>query len=1146
MRNEMRRQEEQEEEARERQRARWRQLTTRAIDYSDLKQYDKAITCCNEILEENSIYIHAWEIKAMVLKCKCLYDAALKCCDQVIKICKDHNIKNPDPIYNAWFSKADIYQLKGDHKNTIYSCQKARKSSLKVAESTDAETLNLLRWEGVALSKLKRYSEALNCFKFALKLSPGDKSSMEWKINALDELDRCDKALKCMHKFLKLYPNDDGAWNNKASILNKLHRYEEAISASEKSFSLDKHPYPLGHKGDALKGLGRYSEALEAYDAALKMDAEYKQAWKSKGDILVLQEKYLEAKKCYQSALSIDTSYEPAKKGKANIVKLFDEAWAKGDKFVEALDYENALKSYNQALKIDPDNATLWSNKGCVLNKLGCFKEAISSCDKAESLNQRHPFPNPLRHKGEALIQLGRYDEAHKCFDAALEEDSNYAEAWSSKGQLYNRQNNCEKALVCFEKAITLSPDLEEAKTGKVVALNMFGSLNAICCEGDLFALQNNTTMALQYYEKALQKNPNFRIALNKKAAILTQTHHFDAAITCCDHILKLDQNNKTAILNIGIALFRLNRLEEANYYFDLNPCLEALCYKGEILNLKADYSNSIIHFLKVIARDPSYEPAKSKLDKVIKNYQEQRQNQYALWQKGRELEEQNNLFEAINCYNKALNAIFLKKYERVTVLSLEDAIYHYIEFGNTEFGQSELLVSLEEDRAIVYSFVSGHVEFEFLTKEQFTEIFPILSSQEIISNTPELIQKIISICRAAYAHNLDKYIWEQKAQALLSMSIEDNNNCDSYMDEAVQCCDNAIEIDPAYVEAWITKAKVFRINEKYLESLECYQKALLLAPDRTDISQAKKDTLAELQKKKQLLIHQGNTLAQKKQNEEAIRLYLLALKLDPKDATLWLQQGNAYLELSRYTQAVYCYTKSLEIDPHNKYAWNHKSIALNAMSNFDEAIKCCDKCLSLLDNTWVEPLKNKGMAFLGKKLYNPALEAFRAYLSVHNTDTGICFVIADIYSTLNDDDNALSYYNYILKIDPVNTQAKRSINAIFRSRQMRNLLPIFIAEIQEYKTNLNENIKKFTLGPFTMFYNKELSAEKENLADNLINDLPTRTSLEEIIRLLDFYLQKDADLCRDYKIPVNIFSEKLNELKKQALAAWSLIPHVV
>jgi len=82
----------------------------------------------------------------------------------------------------------------------------------------------------------------------------------------------------------------------------------------------------------------------------------------------------------------------------------------------------------------------------------GNYKEALYYCDEALRVNPKHA--KLWTNKGATLIMLGRHDEALKQFDRALDIKPRSEEAWCNKGNALLKLNRLEDALQCFERAL--------------------------------------------------------------------------------------------------------------------------------------------------------------------------------------------------------------------------------------------------------------------------------------------------------------------------------------------------------------------------------------------------------------------------------------------------------------------------------------------------------------------------------------------------------------------------------------------------------------------------------------------------------------------------------------------------------------------
>lgn len=49
---------------------------------------------------------------------------------------------------------------------------------------------------------------------------------------------------------------------------------------------------------------------------------------------------------------------------------------------------------------------------------------------------------------------MKNYEEAKKCYDKALEYDSENSQTWSYIGEMYYKQGNYEEAISCYDKGL--------------------------------------------------------------------------------------------------------------------------------------------------------------------------------------------------------------------------------------------------------------------------------------------------------------------------------------------------------------------------------------------------------------------------------------------------------------------------------------------------------------------------------------------------------------------------------------------------------------------------------------------------------------------------------------------------------------------
>ena len=88
----------------------------------------------------------------------------------------------------------------------------------------------------------------------------------------------------------------------------------------------------------------------------------------------------------------------------------------KGNTAFQKKKFEEAEKCYTEAIQLNMGSRPLWTNRAKCRNTMKKYDEAISDCDKALSINSK--CCKTIEQKGNALLGLGRFDEARTCFES--------------------------------------------------------------------------------------------------------------------------------------------------------------------------------------------------------------------------------------------------------------------------------------------------------------------------------------------------------------------------------------------------------------------------------------------------------------------------------------------------------------------------------------------------------------------------------------------------------------------------------------------------------------------------------------------------------------------------------------------------------
>ncbi len=140
-------------------------------------------------------------------------------------------------------------------------------------------------------------------------------------------------------------------------------------------------------------------------------------------------------------------------------------------------DYAGSVRDFDRAIALGakgtPGEELPWYGKGASLILLGRYDEALKAIDTALDLNPRNEVA--WLNKGNALTKLGRLSDALRCFNAAIRVNPAYEVAWNNRGNTLARLGHLDEALACYERALQIDPDYRSAWVNKGYVLTKLG-----------------------------------------------------------------------------------------------------------------------------------------------------------------------------------------------------------------------------------------------------------------------------------------------------------------------------------------------------------------------------------------------------------------------------------------------------------------------------------------------------------------------------------------------------------------------------------------------------------------------------------------------------------------------------------------------
>ncbi len=211
-----------------------------------------------------------------------------------------------------------------------------------------------------------------------------------------------------------------------------LHAYEEALRMEPRNF------HAWNGKGTALYSQGNYRKAYEAYQRATEIQPDNPVVWVSAGLALNRLQRYSQALVHFERALSIDPAYVPAWNGKA-------------DAQLDMNMPDEAIDSYVQALTYDANSFQAWNGLGNARSFVRDFAGAVEAYSRALLINPRSAVA--WCNKAEALIRQGHNRSALDALNEATELDRSYARAWTLKADVYEALGNYQEAQKARKRA---------------------------------------------------------------------------------------------------------------------------------------------------------------------------------------------------------------------------------------------------------------------------------------------------------------------------------------------------------------------------------------------------------------------------------------------------------------------------------------------------------------------------------------------------------------------------------------------------------------------------------------------------------------------------------------------------------------------
>lgn len=408
-------------------------------------------------------------------------------------------------------------------------------AELSAAEAVGNQA-TALRGLGEIRRRQQRYEEAVDFFRRATLLDPGDIKARVGLSQSLRGLKNFQEALVESEKALALEPTNLAARVIHAQLLDDNNRPDEAAKELDAIVT----SLPDKPTAETYTALAQAFVGLHNFDAALQILGRGQQDYpedafiaRNRAEALTYAKRWDEATAAWDSLIAADPQDADAYLGKARIYN-----YSSREEMAEPL--------YRRVLEIEPENYQARVELADIVGRRGNWPEAITLYRAALEKN-KGDLPTRVE-LARVLRYSGRYEEAEQELNQVIGTDAKFAPALTERGILRGQNKKYDLAIADLMQALKLTP-------GDVYA--QFGL-------AEVLGYNKNYEESINLYREALQREPDNQKGRVQLGLVLSYASRGEEALKEFDTVLAANPSNVSAQIGKADTLARLQRYPES------------------------------------------------------------------------------------------------------------------------------------------------------------------------------------------------------------------------------------------------------------------------------------------------------------------------------------------------------------------------------------------------------------------------------------------------------------------------------------------------------------------------------------------------------------------------------------------------------
>lgn len=397
-----------------------------------------------------------------------------------------------------------------------------------------------------------------------VRLKPNNLDARNNLGNALRQQQRYDEAAEQYRYVLDHFTPTPGLDSgrikfNLATVLGQAGKTDDALKLFGELAAV---PSPdaatLKNYGFFLQKAGRSGEAADALRKAADQDPKDATAWLSAGELFAKDKRYGDAVAALTRAVGPDV--DP----KLDVVGQYDAYFALGEANAAKSNTNEAIKDFDTAAGLQPQNAVPVYNKGVLQEQAGLKSDAETSYRSALA-------KNPGSVQIQTALGLLLADEGNAAESATLlaqaapklTQDAKAAPIYARLADQYAKQKDYANADQARRQSLALNP----------------GDADVRLALADSYMTRRQYVAALAQYDAAAKLRPTDPAIQNERGMAYKSLKQYPKALRAFQQALALDPSSAQVQNNIGV-LYELlgNRASAVVAYkkaLALNPSLE-------------------------------------------------------------------------------------------------------------------------------------------------------------------------------------------------------------------------------------------------------------------------------------------------------------------------------------------------------------------------------------------------------------------------------------------------------------------------------------------------------------------------------------------------------------------------------------------